>query len=77
MLKTFDERPDDERRDLVFIPVGLNYDRVLEDRSQLLKLHPDTPRPGGARAMAITAGFLLRNGLQASAAAGTVSAMPA
>jgi glycerol-3-phosphate O-acyltransferase len=65
MLKTFDERADDGRRDLVFIPVGLNYDRVLEDRSQLLKLHPDTPRPGGARALAITAGFLLRNGLQA------------
>jgi glycerol-3-phosphate O-acyltransferase len=40
MLKTFDERPGDNRRDLVFIPVGLNYDRVLEDRSQLLKLHP-------------------------------------
>ena len=34
MLKTFD--PGGER-DLVFIPVGINYDRVLEDRTLLLK----------------------------------------
>jgi glycerol-3-phosphate O-acyltransferase len=61
MLKTFDERPGSERRDLVFIPVGLNYDRVLEDRSQLLKLHPAGPRTGGVRAAAITVGFMLRN----------------
>ena len=46
MLKGFDERDADGRRDLVFLPVGLNYDRVLEDRTQLLKLHPDAPRPG-------------------------------
>ena len=61
MLKTFDERPDGHRRDLVFIPVGLNYDRVLEDRSQLLKLHHDTPRPGKLGAVATTLGFLARN----------------
>jgi glycerol-3-phosphate O-acyltransferase len=45
MLKGFDEREGDGRRDIVFLPVGLNYDRVLEDRTQLLKLHPDAPRP--------------------------------
>ena len=61
MLKTFDERPGDGRRDLVFIPVGLNYDRVLEDRSQLLKLTPEAPRPRIAGAAAVTLGFLLRN----------------
>jgi glycerol-3-phosphate O-acyltransferase len=61
MLKTFDEREDADRRDLVFIPVGLNYDRVLEDRSQLLKLHPEAPCPGRLRGLAITAGFFLRN----------------
>jgi glycerol-3-phosphate O-acyltransferase len=61
MLKTFDERKEDGRRDLVFIPVGLNYDRVLEDRSQLLKLHPQAPRPGRLRGLLITAGFSLRN----------------
>ncbi len=61
MLKTFDEREEDGRRDLVFIPVGLNYDRVLEDRSQLLKLHPQAPRPARLRGVLISAGFLLRN----------------
>jgi glycerol-3-phosphate O-acyltransferase len=61
MLKTFDEREEDGRRDLVFIPVGLNYDRVLEDRSQLLKLHPQAPRPGRLRGLVVAAGFFLRN----------------
>lgn len=61
MLKTFDEREEDGRRDLVFIPVGLNYDRVLEDRSQLLKLHPEVPRPGRLRGLGITAGFFVHN----------------
>jgi len=68
MLKSFDEREGkdgEERRDLVFIPVGLNYDRVLEDRSQLLKLHPQAPRPGRLRGVAIAAGFFLRNLTQA------------
>jgi glycerol-3-phosphate O-acyltransferase len=61
MLKTFDEREGGGRRDLVFIPVGLNYDRVLEDRSQLLKLHPAARRPGLLGGLAVTAGFVLRN----------------
>jgi len=61
MLKSFDERDQEGRRDLVFIPVGINYDRVLEDRSQLLNLHPDVPRPGLLSGVAITGGFLLRN----------------
>lgn len=64
MLKTFDEREEDGRRDLVFIPVGLNYDRVLEDRSQLLKLHSDAPHPGRLRGLVITAGFFLHNASQ-------------
>ena len=37
MLKGFDPAA---QRDLVFIPVGINYDRVLEDRSLLRKLDP-------------------------------------
>ncbi len=61
MLKTFN--PEGER-DLVFIPVGVNYDRVLEDRTLLLK--PDAVRPrqgiGYAAAVALAfAGRQLRN----------------
>ena len=51
MLKGFDERESADRRDIVFLPVGLNYDRVLEDRTQLLKRHPDAPRPGRMKAV--------------------------
>ncbi|MFA6443670.1 MAG: 1-acyl-sn-glycerol-3-phosphate acyltransferase [Sterolibacterium sp.] len=65
MLKPFDERDQEDRRDLVFIPVGINYDRVLEDRSQLLKLHPDAPRPGRLSGAGVAGGFLARNLWQA------------
>jgi glycerol-3-phosphate O-acyltransferase len=58
MLKGFDEREGEGRRDLVFLPVGLNYDRVLEDRTQLLKLHPDMPRPGRWRAVRESLAFV-------------------
>ncbi|MSQ50944.1 MAG: glycerol-3-phosphate acyltransferase [Betaproteobacteria bacterium] len=65
MLKGFDERvgegENQGRRDLVFIPVGINYDRVLEDRSQLLKLHPEVPRPRRLRGLVTAAGFALSN----------------
>ena len=39
MLSAFD--PDGER-DLVFIPVGINYDRVLEDRMLVHELDPES-----------------------------------
>jgi glycerol-3-phosphate O-acyltransferase len=45
-------------RDLVFIPLGINYDRTLEDRSLLLELDADAPRPGIARAAWNTLGFV-------------------
>ena len=54
MLKTFN--PDGER-DLVFIPVGVNYDRVLEDRTLLLKPDAARPRRGFSYAVAVTLGF--------------------
>jgi len=38
MLRTFDS---EKGHDLVFIPVGVNYDRVLEDRTLLLAADPD------------------------------------
>jgi len=58
MVKSF--RPDGER-DLVFIPVGLNYDRVLEDRSQLLKLESQRRRRGVPGAVLTTLTFIGRN----------------
>jgi glycerol-3-phosphate O-acyltransferase len=44
----------------VFIPVGLNYDRVLEDRSQLLKLG-ERRRRGMLGAVSTTLTFIARN----------------
>jgi glycerol-3-phosphate O-acyltransferase len=47
--------------DLVFVPLGINYDRVLEDRSLLLSLHPEAPRTGRVRALWNTLAFVIRN----------------
>jgi glycerol-3-phosphate O-acyltransferase len=58
MLRGFDPQGE---RDLVFIPAGINYDRVLEDRTLLLDTQPKAPRPGAADAARTTAGFVLRN----------------
>lgn len=55
MLKTFD--PGGER-DLVFIPVGINYDRVLEDRTLLGRLDAAHARRGFAFALANAARFV-------------------
>lgn len=57
MLRGF--APDGER-DLVFVPIGLNYDRCLEDRSLLLSEDPDRPRPGRLRASWNTMRFVGR-----------------
>jgi glycerol-3-phosphate O-acyltransferase len=35
-------------RDVAFIPVGINYDRVFEDRSFLVELDPSARKSGGA-----------------------------
>ena len=45
-------------RDLVFVPLGLNYDRVLEDRTQLRSGDVAAPRVGGLRAARRTLGFV-------------------
>lgn len=47
-------------RDLVFVPLGLNYDRVLEDRTQLRAGNADAPRPGRLRVAAILLKFVAR-----------------
>jgi glycerol-3-phosphate O-acyltransferase len=61
MLKGFDEREGAERRDVLFIPVGINYDRVLEDRTQLMKLDPNRARVSRWRTLSIVAAFSARN----------------
>jgi glycerol-3-phosphate O-acyltransferase len=45
-------------RDLVFVPIGLNYDRVLEDRTQLLSGDTSATKPSGARAALRTLRFV-------------------
>ena len=57
MLKTFDAQGE---RDLVFIPVGINYDRVLEDRSLLARADAGRARVPLAQKMGVLAGYLGR-----------------
>ncbi|MDP1693881.1 MAG: 1-acyl-sn-glycerol-3-phosphate acyltransferase [Burkholderiaceae bacterium] len=45
-------------RDLVFVPLGLNYDRVLEDRTQLLAGDAAATKPSGLRAALRTLRFV-------------------
>ncbi len=60
MVRGFDpEGP----RDVVFIPVGINYDRVLEDRSLLRKHDPAAAPAGFGRALSTTLGFALEQAL--------------
>jgi glycerol-3-phosphate O-acyltransferase len=59
MLRGFDPAGE---RDLVFVPVGINYDRTLEDRTLLLGAGDEPkPRVGALRAMGSTARFIGRN----------------
>jgi glycerol-3-phosphate O-acyltransferase len=49
-------------RDAVFVPVGINYDRVLEDRVQIATLAtPDGQKPRFTFNARVFVGFLLRN----------------
>jgi len=43
--------PDRGERDLVFVPLGINYDRVLEERSLLLAAGPEARRAGRVKAL--------------------------
>jgi glycerol-3-phosphate O-acyltransferase len=51
----------DGERDLVFVPLGINYDRVLEDRTLLRALDPEAAPRGKLRALGTTLRFFLRN----------------
>ncbi|HEX8358999.1 MAG TPA: 1-acyl-sn-glycerol-3-phosphate acyltransferase, partial [Longimicrobium sp.] len=57
ILRAFD--PDG--RDLVFVPVGLNYDRVLEDRTLLADSLPQRPRVGRVAAAWNAVRFVAHN----------------
>lgn len=48
-------------RDLVFVPLGINYDRVLEDRSLLMSTDSGARNPAKVRAVTNTLAFLLHN----------------
>jgi glycerol-3-phosphate O-acyltransferase len=48
-------------RDLVFVPLGINYDRVLEDRSLLRSLDAEAPRVGRAKTLWNTLAFAAHN----------------
>ena len=66
------------RRDVVFIPVGINYDRVLEDRTPAAEARRPRAAPRPACAPCVTT--LLSSGAtwaDAAPAAGTGSATPA
>nr|WP_259372752.1 1-acyl-sn-glycerol-3-phosphate acyltransferase [Schlegelella koreensis] len=54
MLKGFDPRGE---RDVVFVPVGINYDRVIEDRTLLRKLDPHA----APRSLAASTGIAVRH----------------
>lgn len=51
----------DGERDLVFVPLGINYDRVLEDRTLLRALDPEATPRGKLRALGTTFGFFVHN----------------
>jgi glycerol-3-phosphate O-acyltransferase len=58
MLRSYDPEND---RDIVFIPVGLNYDRTLEDRSLLRELDPDAVKRSHWFVIKTTLGFIWKS----------------
>ncbi len=58
MLRSFDPRRD---RDVVFIPVGINYDRVIEDRSLLRSLDPQAEKRSLWFVVRTTLNFILKS----------------
>ncbi|WP_196138648.1 1-acyl-sn-glycerol-3-phosphate acyltransferase [Aliikangiella sp. G2MR2-5] len=58
MLRNYDFERD---RDIIFIPVGINYDRVLEDRTLLLSLRENEAKPGRWYTVKTTFRFIWNN----------------
>ena len=50
----------DPQRDIVFVPIGVNYDRVLEDRNLIKTRLPGYEAPKGWRTLLIFAAAMLR-----------------
>jgi len=48
-------------RDIIFVPVGINYDRTFEDRTLTAEGDPSFEHPGTLRAASNTARFVLHN----------------
>ena len=58
MLRSYDPAKD---RDIVFIPVGVNYDRTLEDRSLLRELDPGAENRSSWFVIKTTCGFIWKS----------------
>jgi glycerol-3-phosphate O-acyltransferase len=58
MLRSFQLKKD---RDIVFIPVGINYDRTLEDRSLLRSLDPESEKRSKGFVAKTTIKFIWHN----------------
>ena len=58
MLRSYDPSAD---RDIVFIPVGINYDRTLEDRSLLRSLDPSAAKRSGWFVLRTVSNFIRRS----------------
>ena len=58
MLRSYDPVKD---RDIVFIPVGVNYDRTLEDRSLLRELDPAAEKRSTWFVIKTTGGFIWKS----------------
>jgi glycerol-3-phosphate O-acyltransferase len=58
MLRSFNPEND---RDIIFIPVGINYDRTIEDRSLLYGLDPQAKKRSKWFVFRTTSGFILHN----------------
>jgi glycerol-3-phosphate O-acyltransferase len=58
MLRNYKPEMD---RDIIFIPVGINYDRTLEDRSQLRTLDAEAPKRSNWFVIRTTLRFIRRS----------------
>ena len=58
MLRDYHAHSD---KDIVFIPVGINYDRVIEDRSLVRRLNKEVKKRSAWFVIKTTVGFIFKN----------------